>query len=309
MGYFIEDVLSIKDATQKQATHYVICNGGKIRYLIAVNNRCAKKRLAANISAYSGKLNILMKLLCILPYGVLSAMKLGKYVEVTLADQVKSVFEKLECDSWNAIIGSYVEKQKIVLQCFETDNGKEAIYIKIGGETSENEMMVETAYLKEPIKSSIFYSPKVLFAQNRKDGHPFNIQVTDEFSGEKVPPIMTEEIYQIFKEISKSKPEIQEDGVTKVFSHGDFTPWNMKKNGNKYVVFDWEYAGYRFYGFDLIHYLWQVENKLNKKEKDIAMRDALLQAKAIDKKLSLIQDSTLYDYYFHELHKQFGSTL
>lgn len=43
MGYFIEDVLSIKDATQKQATHYAICNGGKIRYLIAVNDRCAKK--------------------------------------------------------------------------------------------------------------------------------------------------------------------------------------------------------------------------------------------------------------------------
>lgn len=309
MGYFIENVLNIKDATKKQATHYAICNGGKIRFLIAVDSRCTKKRLVGNISAYSGKLNILMKLLCVLPYGVLSAIKSGKYVNVTLADQVKTVFEKSGYDRWNAIIGSYVEKQKIVLQCFEVDKAKEAIYMKIGGEASENEMLAETTYLKKPIKSSIFYSPKVLFSQSRKAGYPFNIQVTEEFFGDRVPPIMTEEIYQIFKEISGSKQEIKEDGITKVFSHGDFTPWNMKKNGNKYVVFDWEYAGYRFYGFDLIHYLWQVENKLNRKEKDIAMRDALLHAKAIDKKLSLIQDSTLYDCYFYELRKQFGSTL
>ena len=310
MEYFVESVLSIKAVAPVDATHYAICNGGKIRYLIALNSVHAKKRLANNISAYSGKLNILMRLLGALPYSVLSVAKLGLFVQVKPAEQVNTMLAELNCGSWNGIIGSYVEKQKVVLQCFDgAEPQKHAVYMKVGGSTSEQEMLTETNYLEHPIQSSLFYSPRMLRSQARKDGHAFNIQVTEEFVGTKMPPKVDESIYRIFREISASKPTILEEGTEKVFSHGDFTPWNIKKDGQKYVVFDWEYAGYRFYGFDLIHYMWQIENKLNKLAEHESIMSAIIVCKEWDSKLRSFSDQELEEQYFMELHSQFGETL
>lgn len=78
--------------------------------------------------------------------------------------------------------------------------------------------------------------------------------------GDKVEPILTQEIVEIYKELSKDK----KNGLE--FSHGDFAPWNLKRNGDKYTLFDWEHCGYRMPGFDLMHYATIVQKVLNGKE-------------------------------------------
>ena len=47
-----------------------------------------------------------------------------------------------------------------------------------------------------------------------------------EFVGDKVEPILTQEIVEIYEELSKDK----KNGLE--FSHGDFAPWNLKRNGD-----------------------------------------------------------------------------
>lgn len=310
MSYFVESVLKIKKTLKRYATHYAITNGGKLRYLVALNSKQAKARLSGNLSTYSGKLKMLMKFLPYLPFGILSVGGMGEYVSVRVVEEVDNVIKRLGCSSWNVIVGNYVEKQKIVLQCFNNDEKAPAKYVKIGGQSSETEMLNEIAYLQAPIKSETFINPNILYSQKREDGFEFNIQVTEEFSGASVEPIMNDEVFQVYRTIEDSKPTIQEDGVTKTFSHGDFTPWNMKKTADsKYIIFDWEYSGYRFYGFDLIHYFWQVENKLHGKEPEIATQVAIIEAKKWDVQLRNTNNKSLAELYFHELHKQFGETL
>jgi thymidylate kinase len=44
------------------------------------------------------------------------------------------------------------------------------------------------------------------------------------------------------------------------FSHGDLTPWNCLDCGSALGVVDWEMAGYRFAGWDAVHYVTQIES-------------------------------------------------
>lgn len=92
---------------------------------------------------------------------------------------------------------------------------------------------------------------------SRADGATFNIQITKEFVGDKVEPILTQEIVEIYEELSKDK----KNGLE--FSHGDFAPWNLKRNGDKYTLFDWEHCGYRMPGFDLMHYATIVQGTVD----------------------------------------------
>ena len=43
------------------------------------------------------------------------------------------------------------------------------------------------------------------------------------------------------------------------FAHGDLTPWNCLDCGKGLGVVDWEMAGYRIPGWDVLHYLVQIE--------------------------------------------------
>lgn len=306
MKYFIQDALEIADAISRDATHFAITNSGKIRYLIDLNHKSSRRRLSKNISAYSSKLNLLLRLLIALPYRVFELLHIGKYVKVTPEQQIMEVLNELNLDCWNVIVGSYVDKQKIVLQAFCSEGNGKSVYIKVGGKTSDCEMQTETQCLQQLSDSALYTVPHLLMAQSMKEGKKFNIQVTEEFGGEQVPPVMTEDIYKIFTSIVASKPVIQDNGETKVFSHGDFTPWNMKKEGDRYVVFDWEYAGYRFYGFDLIHFLWQVENKLNKRSEHEAFSAAYQMTSKLDKRVAAVDEQIMENKYFDELTKQFG---
>ena len=57
-----------------------------------------------------------MKLLKYLPFAVLKNIKLGYYVRVELSPVIKNEVQRLNSDAWNMIVGTYDEKQKLVLQ-------------------------------------------------------------------------------------------------------------------------------------------------------------------------------------------------
>lgn len=319
MKYFFETAVSYRVADKSKSTHLAIVNGGKIRYLVSnkqvLRNR-ARKALANNVSSYSQKLGLLMRLLTFIPDFALKLTHLGKTVSLELPEEVINAMSEVTELHWpnkewayNIIVGNYVEKQKIVIQCFTEDPADAAIYFKVCSENARVEIENETNYLKAPIQSELFQNPKLCYSKLQKDGARFNIQVTEEFTGSKVEPELTQEIYQLFKEISSFQVYETEDGKRMCFSHGDFVPWNLKYTENGYIIFDWEYCGMRFYGFDLIHYLWQIHNKLMGQNEKDSIKESIRAAKIYDEYLRSLSDEYIEEQYFAELRKQFGDVL
>lgn len=246
----LHETLKLVKTKKKKATHFVLCNGAKARYLIDLSWE-GKKRLSQNISAYSGKLNLLMRLLGILPFSVLKQAGVGYYAKVGLNPAIADVVEEPQFDGYNVIIGTYDEKQKLVFQCFKKGITLSE-FVKVGNCATNIEMKAEIDFLEEAKNFTSFKIPELLKAQLISESHPFNIQITQEFVGEKVLPILTADIVQIYKEISNRTKYV--DGIEYEFSHGDFAPWNIKKASDGYIVFDWEHCDYRVKGFDLMHY-------------------------------------------------------
>lgn len=256
----IQQAVEIEKVKGKQASHFALCNGGRIRYLIAIDG--GRKRLSDNISTYSNKLGLLMKLLRYLPFAFLREIKLGYYVNATLHPAIEEEVQQCHPDSWNMIVGTYDEKQKLVLQCYSR-NKPLSTFVKIGNRATEKEMRAEIDFLNTRHTFSSLSIPTILGSKEKSADCPFNILITEEFVGEKVEPELTADIVKICKEIAENKKVV--DGVKYEFSHGDFAPWNIKKKGNQYTVFDWEHCGYRVAGFDLMHYATIIEVVINGK--------------------------------------------
>ena len=270
----LQQAVKIEKVNRKQATHFALCNGNKIRYLIALDG--GKKRLSKNIATYSGKLSVLMKLLAYIPFSLLKAGKMGYFVRVSLHTAIQEEVQRINCEAWNMIVGTYDEKQKLVLQCF---NKKKlfASFVKIGNEATEKEMRGEMEFLKTEHHFRTFRIPRLLDCKEISDICPFNLQMTEEFKGGKVEPKISEDIVTLYKELSEQKKGI--DGTECEFSHGDFAPWNLKRDGLKYVLFDWEHCGYRMKGFDLMHYATITEMVINNQSLEMALENGLLNIK------------------------------
>lgn len=261
----VSQVVKIENTDRKKATHFALCKGSYLRYLIDLNN--GAKRLSKNISTYSKKLSLLMYFIDIIPFSILHCMKIGYFVKAELNFEVEICRRNTQKKYWNMIIGTYDEKQKIVLQCF--NNSGNAYFIKIGNTATEKEMNAEISFLQQKRVYSTFDVPQLLDSVSRVDGATFNIQITKEFIGSKVEPILTQKIVDIYKELSKDT----KNGLE--FSHGDFAPWNLKKNGDKYTLFDWEHCDYRMPGFDLMHYAEIIEVVINQKDLSEAFESGL----------------------------------
>lgn len=257
----LQQAVEIEKVKRKQASHFALCNGGRIRYLIAIDG--GRKRLSDNISTYSNKLGLLMKLLRYLPFAFLKEIKLGYYVNATLHPAIAEEVQQCHPDAWNMIVGTYDEKQKLVLQCYSRNN-QLSTFVKIGNRATEKEMRAEIDFLNTRHTFSSLSIPAILGSKEKSADCPFNILITKEFVGEKVKPELTADIVRVYKEIAGNKKVV--DGVKYEFSHGDFVPWNIKKNGNQYTVFDWEHCGYRVEGFDLMHYATIIEVVVNGKD-------------------------------------------
>lgn len=253
----LQQAVDIKECSQKTATHFALCNGNRIRYLIALSG--GKRRLSRNISTYSNKLELLMKLLNFLPFAVLKLGKLGYFVEAKLHPAIEQQRKTTRTVSWNVIVGTYDEKQKLVIQCF--DKTGDAVFMKVGNQATAVEMDTEMRFLSEGRKYKSFDLPVLLGSSLMSESNPFNIQMTKEFRGEKVNPVLTDDIIRMYRELSAEKKKI--NGVVYERSHGDFTPWNLKKMNGRYTLFDWEHTGFRSFGYDLMHYTMTIEIALN----------------------------------------------
>ena len=269
----LQQAVKVEKVNKVSATHFALCKKKEIRYLISVQG--GKKRLSKNISAYSRKLSLLMRVLNYVPYSILQIGGVGFFVEVTLHPAIDREIHKLEVDEWNLIIGTYDEKQKLVVQCF---NRREAFlkYIKIGNHATESELKTEIRFLEQHPSYQSFEVPSILGSRFADTYCPFNMQITKAFVGKKVSPSLTEEIVEIYQEIARQKKKI--NGKEYEFSHGDFAPWNIKKTDKKYVVFDWEHCGFRMPRFDLVYYCTVVNHILLKEKLEVALEHGLKEA-------------------------------
>lgn len=295
----LQQAVKIEKVNRKKATHFVLCNGDKIRYLIALKG--GKKRLSKNISAYSGKLGLLMRLLNYIPFSLLKTVKMGYFVKADLHSAIQGEVIKVHSQTWNMIVGTYDEKQKLVLQCF-SKNKPLASFLKIGNQATETEMMSEIDFLELDHNYHSFKIPRILGCKKKDDECPFNLQITEEFVGNKVQPIINDDIIEIYREISKRKKVVY--GLEYEFSHGDFAPWNIKKNASGYVVFDWEHCGYRIKGFDLMHYATIIEIVINGKSLTEACELGLSNILKFDPIFSI--DMKAFKNEFQRLRRQIG---
>ena len=76
-----------------------------------------------------------MQFINIIPFPILNLMKLGYFVKAELNKEVETCRQNIQKKHWNMIVGTYDEKQKIVLQCFNASEN--ADFIKIGNSTGQ----------------------------------------------------------------------------------------------------------------------------------------------------------------------------
>lgn len=252
----LEQALQCTPCSRKEATHFVLCKGGKMRYLISLQGGAA--RLTRSLVAYGGKLALLMKLLSLLPYRLMAAAHLGFFARAELHPAIAAMVP--EEHEWNMLVGTYWPKQKLVLQSFRKGEPLCA-FVKVGNTASAAEMHTEMDFLATPHPFSLIELPEVLGMRRAEEDCPFDILVTREFRGDKVEPRMTEDIYRIYRELSADVHE--ENGQQLALSHGDFAPWNIRRHGNRYIVFDWESCAYRPAGHDAVHFLTAVYTNLH----------------------------------------------
>lgn len=259
----MSQIFDIKEVNRNNATHFVLCDGDRIRYLVELKK--GRRKLGNNISAYSKKLELLMKNFQWIPFVVLKMLGLGFYAKIRLKAPVKEYCAHYKY--WNAIIGTYDERQKIVFQCFNSES-QLCDFIKVGNQSTRNEMSTEIDFLKENIQFNTFKCPELIDGIILSD---LNIQITREFFGEKVAPVLSDAIISIYEEISMYRS----DAAGHTFSHGDFAPWNLKYGHEGYTVFDWEHCGYRIPGYDLMHFQTLIEMVINKRDYISAKKEAL----------------------------------
>lgn len=252
----LEQALHCEPCTRRHATHFVLCKSGKIRYLISLQG--GAERLTRSMVAYGGKLALLMKLLRLLPYRLLSAAHMGFFARAELHPAIQSVIPSAH--EWNMLVGTYWPKQKLVLQCFRKGEPLCA-FVKIGNAASAVEMHTEMDFLERPHHFRLIELPEVLAMRRASENCPFDLLVSREFRGGKVEPVLTEDIYRVYQELSSDRRV--ENGQTLTLSHGDFAPWNIRKHGERYIVFDWESCAYRPVGHDAVHFLTAVYTNLH----------------------------------------------
>lgn len=87
-------VVKIENTNRKSATHFALCSGLHLRYLIDLDG--GAKRLSENISTYSKKLSLLMQFINIIPFPILNLMKLGYFVKAELNKEVETCRQNIQ---------------------------------------------------------------------------------------------------------------------------------------------------------------------------------------------------------------------
>ncbi len=285
----INDVLQIRRCRSKEASHFVICHSKRIKFAISLNSGIQFLRSTA--AAYNKKLALLLHCIPFIPLRFLHIAGLGYYAKIFLSPAVKHVIEPHY--SWNILVGTYDRAQKLIFQCFSTI-GKPCFFIKIGNRGSAEQMEKEMRFLQHPHTFESFDIPRLSHSELISEGAPFNIQITDAFEGNKIPPVLNKKIYQIAKEIAGEPTLI--DGIPYTFSHGDFAPWNIRKKGSSYTVFDWEHCGMRPLGYDAAYFIIMTEVALHKRCFNDAFEIACQQLHQLEPDLELNRELIFQEF-------------
>ncbi len=282
----LREAIKITSCPKSEATHFAICHGSNIKFLVRL--RHGIPHLKKTVAAYNKKLAILLRFLPFIPASILRIAGLGYFARISLHSSLKEILHPPT--DWNILVGTYDSAQKLVFQYFPQQS-KSCLFVKVGNHGSANQMEQEIRFLKRAGEYKSFNLPNLRHSELISEGAPFNIQVTDEIEGEKIPPVLNKEIYQIAKEIAGEPTLI--DGIPHTFSHGDFAPWNIRKKGSSYTVFDWEHCGMRPEGYDLIYFGLMVEIALNHRNLDEAYELSVIHVRRYQPTLSLNKELIL----------------
>lgn len=271
----LREAIKITACKKNEASHFAICRGSNVKFVVRL--RHGIPYLQKTVAAYNKKLALLLRCLPFIPPSILHHAGLGYYSRISLHPFLKPILPSR--NDWNVLVGTYDSSQKIVFQCFSEQN-KTCLFVKVGNKGSAEQMEKEIRFLQKARDFESFSIPKLKHAELISEGAPFNIQVTDEFEGEKIPPVLNKEIYQIAKEIAGEPTLI--DGIPHTFSHGDFAPWNIRKKGSSYTVFDWEHCKLRPEGYDIAYFVIVSEIALHSRKFDDAFCIAIEQIRQFD---------------------------
>lgn len=284
----------------KSKTHFAIFNGKQIKYLIDVNDKNYYNNLIKNQSSYSINHRIFKYLIKLLP-NILSILPSKvKGCNVKINKDLKSCLNNNINDKvigYNYIIGTEGKHQKIVVQAVCEDKN---IYIKMGNNNTKELIINESKVYKILNNLDLcFITPTLLF-EHSENG--ININALSEVKGNEVTTQFNEDILRLYKEISNIKYDLNQKNeiIELEFSHGDFAPWNIKKYNDKFIVYDWEYAKMRFKGYDVIHYIFQVQYLLNKLPMEEALDKAITNAKKYVTYLERLDNSYIKNLYLDE---------
>lgn len=285
----IQEAISITSCSRKEATHFVICHGQKIKFAINING--GFRFIRSTVAAYNKKLALLLYCLPVIPLALLRLAGLGYFADVSCTPAIRHIFPADV--NWNVLVGTYDCAQKLIFQCFSNPDTP-CTYVKIGNHGSASQMETEIRFLQEKHPYQSFEIPRLRHSELISEGAPFNIQITDEFEGEKIPPILNEEIYRMTTEIAGEPTAI--NGELYTFSHGDFAPWNIRKNGGRYTVFDWEHCGLRPVGYDAAYFIIMSEVALHKSNFNKAFDKACRQIQQFAPELKLNRELILQEF-------------
>ncbi|MBQ5665355.1 MAG: phosphotransferase [Akkermansia sp.] len=285
----LREAIKITTCPRSEATHFAICHNSHIKFLLHLQSGIPYLR--KTVAAYNKKLALLLKLLPCIPTRLLQAAGFGYFARVSLHPSTKAVIPPGQ--KWNILVGTYDSAQKIVFQCF-ADKTTPCTYIKIGNQGSAEQMEKEILFLKNNQRYQSFEIPHLKYSELISAGAPFNIQVTDEFQGDRIQPVLNEEIIRIAKEIAG--PSVLIDGTPHTFSHGDFAPWNIRRTGCTYTVFDWEHCGMRPEGYDIAYFLIMSQIALNKRTFDEAYEIAVTQIQKFDSQIQFNKEQIYREF-------------
>lgn len=288
----LNEALNVTKCERKAATHFAICHGKRIKFFI--NLHSGIKYIKNTVSAYNKKLTLLLYVLPFIPWELLKIARLGYFVNISLHPSVAEAVPT--SNRWNVLVGTYDEAQKLVLQCYSHQDDR-CTFVKIGNHGSDNQMKREIHFLQKNLQFQNFAIPTLLHATLADECSPFNIQVTEEIEGEPIPAILTDEIYQIAQEIAGESTII--NGEAYSFSHGDFAPWNIRKNTSTYTVFDWELCKMRPIGYDLAYFVIMTEIALHKRNFNEAYDIAKKRIRALNPNIQLDKN---------RIYKEFAKT-
>ncbi|MBQ7022745.1 MAG: phosphotransferase [Akkermansia sp.] len=276
----LSEAIQIIPCHARAASHFVLNHQGKIKYIIDLSS--GTSHLQNTIAAYNRKLAYLIKMLPCIPWKILRAVGLGYFANIKLHPHIQLFIP--HNNLWNLLVGTYDEAQKLVFQCF-LDSKSPCTFIKVGNAGSDIQMQREIDFLKHAVEYTTFRTPVLLNSSLLREGAPFNVLVTKEFTGKKVLPILTETVYRVAKEIAG--PTLLVNGKPHTFSHGDFAPWNIRKQNDSYIVFDWEHCGVRPEGYDIAYFIIMTEIALRGSNFEKAFNSAKKRLQQLEPNLNL----------------------